>query len=53
MPNKKFQDESNKDRKESFRAMKKIESWFNPQATRAINDYNHGREITLDQIIFS
>jgi hypothetical protein len=30
--------------------MKKLESWFNPQANRTLEDYNFGREITLDQI---
>jgi hypothetical protein len=30
--------------------MKKLESWFNPQATRAVEGYNYGREITLDQV---
>jgi hypothetical protein len=30
--------------------MKKLESWFNPQATKVVEDYNHGREITLDQV---
>jgi hypothetical protein len=35
--------------KKVFREMRKSESWFNPQATRALEDYNHGRQITLDQ----
>jgi multimeric flavodoxin WrbA len=30
--------------------MRKLESWFNPQATKAVGNYNHGREITLDQV---
>jgi hypothetical protein len=30
--------------------MRKLESWFNPQATKAEEDYNHGREMTLDQV---
>jgi hypothetical protein len=30
--------------------MKKLESWFNPQATKVVEDLNHGREITLDQV---
>jgi hypothetical protein len=30
--------------------MKKLESWFNPQATKVVEDYNHGRETTLDQV---
>jgi hypothetical protein len=36
--------------------MKKLESWFNPQATRAVEDYNYGRQLTLDQdnlVLFS
>jgi hypothetical protein len=35
-----------------FRAMRKLESWFIPQATKVLEDYNHGREITLDQANF-
>jgi hypothetical protein len=35
--------------KKVFRAMKKLEIWFNLQATRSMEDYNYGREITLDQ----
>jgi hypothetical protein len=30
--------------------MKKLESWFNPQATKGVEDHNHGRETTLDQV---
>ena len=30
--------------------MKKLESWFNPQATKALDDYNRGREILLEQV---
>jgi hypothetical protein len=30
--------------------MKKLESWFNPQAIKVVEDYNHEREITLDQV---
>jgi hypothetical protein len=30
--------------------MKNLENWFNPQATSEIDDYNHGRKITLDQV---
>jgi hypothetical protein len=33
--------ESNKSDKKVFRAMRKSESWFNPQATKAVEDYNH------------
>jgi FtsZ-interacting cell division protein YlmF len=29
--------------------MRKLESWFNPEATKAVEDYSHGREMTLDQ----
>jgi hypothetical protein len=41
--------ENNKSDKKVFRAMKKLESWFNPKPTRAVEDYNPEREITLDQ----
>jgi hypothetical protein len=30
--------------------MRKSESWFNPQAPKVVEDYNHGRERKLDQI---
>jgi hypothetical protein len=29
--------------KKVFRAMRKLEIWFNAQATKAVEDYNHGR----------
>jgi hypothetical protein len=44
------EDEVNELDKKVLRAMKKLESWFNPQATKVVEDYNHGREITLDQV---
>jgi hypothetical protein len=30
--------------------MRKSESLFNPEATKAVENYNHGREMTLDQV---
>jgi hypothetical protein len=36
--------------KKVFRAMRKLESWFNAEATKAVLDYSHGREMTLDQV---
>jgi hypothetical protein len=30
--------------------MRKLESWFNPEATKAVEDYSHGRKMTLDQV---
>ena len=47
---KETEDESNKSDKKVFRAMRKLESWFNPEATKAVEDYSHGREMTLDQV---
>jgi hypothetical protein len=47
---KETENESNKFDKKVFRAMRKLESWFNPEATKAVEDYNHGREMTLDQV---
>jgi hypothetical protein len=44
------EDEGNDSDKKVFRAMRKWESWFNPQATKVLESYNHGREITLDQV---
>jgi hypothetical protein len=49
-PTKDTEIEGNELDKKVFREMKKLESWFNPQATRSIEDYNHGRKITWDQI---
>jgi hypothetical protein len=43
-------DESNKLDKNVFRAMRKLESWSNPEATKVVESYNHGREMTLDQV---
>ena len=45
-----IEDESNKSDKKVFRALKKLESWFNPQATKEIDDYNRRREILLEQV---
>jgi hypothetical protein len=42
--------EGNKLDKIAFRAMRKLESWFNPQATKVVENYNHGREMILDQV---
>jgi hypothetical protein len=47
---KETEDEINKLNKKGFRAMRKLESWFNPEATKAVENYNHGREMTLDQV---
>jgi hypothetical protein len=30
--------------------MRKLESWFNPETTKVVEDYSHGRVITLDQV---
>jgi hypothetical protein len=30
--------------------MSKLESWFNPQAIKVVEDYNHGSEMTLDKV---
>jgi hypothetical protein len=30
--------------------MRKLESWFKPEATKEVENYNHGREMTLDQV---
>jgi hypothetical protein len=44
------EDKKNKSEKKVFRAMRKLESWFNPEATKTVEDYSHGREMTLDQV---
>jgi hypothetical protein len=33
--------------------MRKLESYFNPEATEAVEDYSHRREMTLDQFNFA
>jgi hypothetical protein len=33
-----------------IRAMKKLESWFNPQATKVLQDHNPGRETLLEHV---
>jgi hypothetical protein len=38
------EDEGNDSDRKVFRPMKKLESWFNPDATKAVEDYNHGRK---------
>jgi hypothetical protein len=30
--------------------MRKLESWFNPQATKIVDELDHGREIVLEQV---
>jgi hypothetical protein len=41
-----IEDEDNESDMKVFRAIKKLESWFNPQATKVVEDYNHVREMT-------
>jgi hypothetical protein len=44
-------EENKKDTHERvIRAMKKLEGWFNPQATKVMEDYNPGRETLLEQV---
>jgi hypothetical protein len=47
---KETEDESKKSDKKVFRTMRKLESWFNPEATKVVENYNNGREKTLDQV---
>jgi hypothetical protein len=47
---KKNEDENNKLDKKVFRDMRKLESWFNPEAFKEVEDYSHGREMTLDKV---
>jgi hypothetical protein len=44
------EDDDNDSDMKVFRAMKKLENLFNPQANKVVEDYNHGRKITLDQV---
>jgi hypothetical protein len=45
---KETKDESNNSDKKFFRALRKLEIWFNPEATKSVENYNHGREMRLD-----
>jgi hypothetical protein len=36
--------------KKGFRSKRKLKSCFNLQATKVVEDCNHGREMTLDQV---
>jgi hypothetical protein len=36
------EDKGNESDKKDFRDMRKLESWFNPQASKGVEDYNHG-----------
>jgi hypothetical protein len=42
--------EENKSGTKVYRTLKKLESSFSPQANKAIGNYNHGREISLEQV---
>ena len=42
--------ERNDSNEKVIREMKKLESWFNPQATKTIEDYDRGREVSLEQV---
>jgi hypothetical protein len=44
------EDEGHESDKEVIRDMWKLESCLNPQATKVVEDYNHGREMTWDQL---
>jgi hypothetical protein len=46
---KETEDESNKSDKKVFRAMRKLESWFNPETIKAVENCSHGREMILVQ----
>jgi hypothetical protein len=45
------EDEGNELDERVLRAMDKLEKWFNPPATKVVEDYNHGREMTLDKFM--
>jgi hypothetical protein len=42
------EDESSKSDKKIFRAVKKLQSWFNPQTTNELNNSNHGKGVLLE-----
>jgi predicted oxidoreductase (fatty acid repression mutant protein) len=44
------EDEGNDLDTKVFRAMRETESWFNPQATKVVEDHNHEREMKLDHV---
>jgi hypothetical protein len=43
-------DERNNTNVKVFHEMKKLESWFNPQAKQAVNDFKEGRQISFHQV---
>jgi hypothetical protein len=43
-------DKKKKTNEKIVREMRKLESWFNPQATRIVDEFDRGREIVLEQV---
>jgi hypothetical protein len=43
-------DKKKKTNEKILREMRKLESWFNPQATKIVDELDHGREIVLEQV---
>ena len=42
--------ERNDTNDKEFREMKKLDCLFNPQGTKTIEDYNRGRDVSLEQV---
>jgi hypothetical protein len=43
-------DKKKKTNEKIVREMRKLESWFNPQATNIVDGFDRGREIVLEQV---
>jgi hypothetical protein len=43
-------DKKKKTNEKIIREMRKLESWFNPQATRIVDEFDCGREIVFEQV---
>ena len=42
-------DSNNNQNKRVYRQLKQLKSWFNPEATKAVEDYEQGRDINLSE----
>jgi hypothetical protein len=43
-------DKEKKTNEKIVREMRKLKSWFNPQATKIVDEFHRGRDIVLEQV---
>jgi hypothetical protein len=43
-------DKKKKTNEKIVREMRKLKSWFNPQATKIVDEFDRGREIVFEQV---